>query len=140
MKPSIQSITIEDYEEVFQLWQQTEGVGLNESDTRENIALYLRRNPGMSFVSRDEAGKIIGTILGGHDGRRGYLHHLAVIKTARGKGLGRSLVEACLDAFKREGITRCNIFVYGNNEEGQAFWRHFGWKPRTELVVMQKQF
>lgn len=73
----IAAMRLADFDEVLALWQRTEGVGLNESDTRENIASYLQRNPGMSFVARDPDGKLIGAVLCGHEGRRGYLHHLA---------------------------------------------------------------
>jgi len=131
-------LNMEDYDAVLTLWKHTEGVGLNESDSRENVASYLQRNPGLSFVAQTDAGEIIGAVLGGHDGRRGYLHHLAVAREWRGQGLGRALVEACLTGLKREGITRCNIFVYAANEAGQAFWKHFGWQPRAELLVLQK--
>jgi putative acetyltransferase len=139
MSHTLHLMNITDYEETYALWLNTEGVGLNEADTREAIALFLKRNPGMSFVARDAAGKLIGAVLGGHDGRRGYLHHLAVLKAQRGQGVGKQLVESCLAAFKADGINRCNIFVYSHNEEGQSFWKHFDWLPRTELLVMQKK-
>lgn len=131
-------MTMADYDEVFALWQNTEGVGLNESDTRENIAKFLLRNPDMSFIARDSSGELIGAVLCGHDGRRGYLHHLAVAKSQRGQGLGKSLLNACLAALKREGIIKCNIFVYAHNESGQSFWKHSGWNPRSDLLVMQQ--
>lgn len=138
MSAALRVLTMDDFDAVLALWKNTEGVGLNESDSRENIALYLQRNPRLSFVVQDDAGKIVGAILGGHDGRRGYLHHLAVAREQRGKGMGRQLVEACLAGLKQAGITRCNIFVYAANEEGQAFWKHFGWQPRAELLVLQR--
>ena len=68
---------IKDYDAVFALWRRSEGVGLNESDTRAAIASFLRRNPRHSFIA-EKQGRIIGAVLCGHDGRRGYLHHLAV--------------------------------------------------------------
>jgi ribosomal protein S18 acetylase RimI-like enzyme len=86
---------IEDYDAVVTLWRRSEGVGLNESDTREAIAAFLRRNPRLSFVAQ-KRGRIIGIVLCGHDGRRGYLHHLAVSKHHRQRGIGRQLVVACL--------------------------------------------
>lgn len=125
-----------DYDAVLRLWQKTEGIGLNESDERRAIRRHLRRNPGMSFVAR-KGGKIVGAVLSGHDGRRGYLHHLAVEKAHRKNGLGRKLVEACLAGLRREGIFKCNIFLYTSNTAGEKFWKHIGWSKRADLVMMQ---
>jgi N-acetylglutamate synthase len=91
----IRSLCIEDYDAVVTLWRRSEGVGLNESDTREAIAAFLRRNLRLSFVAQ-KRGRIIGAVLCGHDGRRGYLHHLAVSKRHRQRGIGRQLVNTCL--------------------------------------------
>src|SRR5580692_3692620 len=96
MNCTIEPMTIADFDDVTALWQKTEGVGLNESDTREAIAIFLERNPGLSLIARDGRRKIIGAVLCGHDGRRGYLHHLAVASEHRRQGIGKTLVEACL--------------------------------------------
>lgn len=126
-----------DFTEVLRLWQQAEGVGLNESDTPKQLSNYLRRNPDMSFVARD-GGKIVGAVLCGHDGRRGYLHHLAVAKSHRRKGLGRKLVEMCLARLTEIEIRKCNIFLYVNNADREGFWKHNGWVNREDLCVMQR--
>jgi ribosomal protein S18 acetylase RimI-like enzyme len=133
---TIRPFCINDYRAVFALWRRTEGVGLNESDTRRAIAVYLRRNPRLSFVAERNR-QIIGAVLCGHDGRRGYLHHLAVTKRCRGRGIGWQLVNACLARLRVLGISKCNIFIYANNADGMQFWKHTGWKARTELRVMQ---
>jgi putative acetyltransferase len=126
-----------DYDEVLALWQNTEGVGLNESDTRSAIGAYLKRNPGMSFVAHD--GKnLIAAVLCGHDGRRGYLHHLAVAPFYRRKGLGTKLVEKCLAKLKRLRIVKCNIFLFTNNADGEEFWASSGWKKRPDICLVQK--
>ena len=130
-------MTIADYDAVLRLWLDAEGVGLNESDSRENIASFLGRNPGLSRVAGC-GDAIIGAVLCGHDGRRGYLHHLAVAKTHRKLGLGRQLVEACLADLARQGIPKCNIFLFADNAAGEAFWKHNGWAKRSDLQVMQK--
>src|SRR5215471_3680247 len=109
MRHKIELMSLDDYDEVIALWQSAEGVGLGESDTRDAIAAYLKRNPGMSFVARHE-GELAGAVLCGHDGRRGYLHHLAVAPPHRRNGLGRKLVAKCLAELKRRGILKCNIF------------------------------
>jgi putative acetyltransferase len=132
----VRSFRIEDYDAVITLWRRTEGVGLNESDTRRAIAAYLRRNPNLSFVAEKD-GRIIGAVLCGHDGRRGYLHHLAVSKRHRCRGIGWQLVSACLAKLRKAGIQKCNIFIFANNTEGMKFWTHTGWSLRTELRLMQ---
>jgi N-acetylglutamate synthase len=142
MKPKsstyrIDTMKLSDFSAVSRLWRNSEGIGLNESDTKANIAIYLKRNPAMSFVAR-KGKTIIGAVLCGHDGRRGYLHHLAVAKDRRGDGIGKKLVEASFSALARAGITRCNIYLFNNNTEGEAFWLHNGWKRRPDLQMLQK--
>ena len=134
----VRPFRIKDYDAVFALWRRTEGVGLNESDTLEATTAFFRRNPGFSFVA-EQAGKIIGAVLCSHDGRRGYLHHLAVAKQQRRRGIGGQLVDACLARLRKAGIRRCNIFIFANNAEGMKFWTRTGWKLRTDLRLVQIQ-
>ena len=133
---TVRLFRIEDYDGVIALWRRTEGVGLNESDTRRAIAAYLRRNPRLSFVA-EQNGRIIGAVLCGHDGRRGYLHHLAVSKRHRLRSIGRQLVNACLAKLRKAGIQKCNIFIFASNAAGMKFWTHTGWSLRTELRLVQ---
>lgn len=135
--PVLRAMTPADHNAVLALWQATEGIGLNESDTPEAIAAYLVRNPGFSLVAEIE-GVIVGALLGGHDGRRGYLHHLAVASLHRRRGLGRALVGESLARLHAQGITKCNIFLYANNAAGRAFWLREGWAPREDLFLVQK--
>jgi putative acetyltransferase len=130
-------MVIADYDEVYALWQNTEGMGLNDSDQRAGIEAYLKRNPGLSTVAvaRD---RMVGAVLSGHDGRRGYLHHLAVEKAFRGQGIGRALVNTCLERLRECGIPKGNLFLFADNLAGRAFWIHEGWNVRNDLVVIQK--
>jgi ribosomal protein S18 acetylase RimI-like enzyme len=134
----LRDFSLTDYDTVLVLWRSCEGIGLNESDTREAIAAFLVRNPGLSLVATDEDGGIVGAVLGGHDGRRGYLHHLAVVPAHRGRGLGRRLVDETLARLRRHGIPKCSIFLYADNAAGRAFWLREGWSAREDLVVVQK--
>jgi ribosomal protein S18 acetylase RimI-like enzyme len=133
----IRGMTLADYDEVIALWRATEGLGLGDSDEREAIGAYLVRNPGMSFVATN-CGHIVGAMLGGHDGRRGYLHHLAVVPRWRHRGIGRALVEASLAQLRAAGVPKCNLFLYGHNAAGRAFWLKHGWTAREDLVLVQK--
>ena len=133
----IREMVIQDYDEVLALWQTSEGVGLSDADSEESIGLYLNRNPGLSFVARDGE-HLVGAVLCGHDGRRGYIHHLAVSKSHRRQGLGCALVERCLSALRRDGIGKCHIFVFAGSQDTSAFWKSIGWTRRVELVMMSQ--
>ena len=137
MNFEIQEMTIEDYDDVFAFWSAQPGIGLNDADARENIAVFLQRNAGLSIIVREQ-GRVIAAVLCGHDGRRGYLHHLAVAPEFRNKGIGSLLVERCLETLHKLSILKCNIFVWSHNENGQKFWRAIGYVDRKDLLVMQR--
>ena len=130
-------MTLSDYDEVVRLWQNSEGVGLSESDTRPEIGKFLKRNPGMSFVAR-AGGELVGAILCGHDGRRACLYHLAIAPSHRRNGLGTKMVHRCLAELKKAGVSRCNVFFYVKNTQGERFWRRLGWKKRPQLCMAQR--
>jgi ribosomal protein S18 acetylase RimI-like enzyme len=134
---ALAEFTAADYDAAVALWRESEGVGLSSADSRERVQRYLLRNAGLSFVAHAD-GTLIGAVLCGHDGRRGYLHHLAVRRNWRGLGVGSALATACLAALERESIDKCHIFVYAENQAGQAFWSHLGWKARPDLGIMSK--
>ena len=132
-----QVMSINDYEEAVQLWSTCKGMGLSSADEIEQITSFLQRNPGFSYVVRD-SGKLIGTVLCGHDGRRGYLYHVAVATEYRKTGIGRALMGKALEGLEKAGIQKCHIFVYGDNRDGLLFWERTGWKLRDELIILSK--
>jgi ribosomal protein S18 acetylase RimI-like enzyme len=137
MTITYRTMTLEDYENIYALWNATPGIGLSEADSREGIAQFLEANPGRCFValSGDE---LVGAVMCGCDGRRGYLHHLAVRTDQRGQGIGRQLVEECMNALRAIGIAKAHIFVIKDNESGKVFWRNAGWQERDDLTVMSR--
>ena len=137
MKAEISPFNFGLYDDVFALWQQCEGVGLSDADSPEGIRAYLDRNPGMSFVATGD-GKVVGSILAGHDGRRGYIHHLAVHPSCRRRGLGRELVDHAISVLRTAGIQKTHIFIFNGNADGIAFWKSAGWTPRTDIGVVSK--
>ena len=137
MNVDISQFEIELYDEVLALWQRCEGVGLSDADSVANIQTYLDRNPGMSFVGVS-GGRVIGAILAGHDGRRGYIHHLAVHPDCRRQGLAHQLVDRCLAVLVKAGIQKCHIFIFNNNTDGIAFWNSVGWTNRSDIRVISK--
>ena len=116
------------------LWQATPGVGLSTADEPAALESFLNRIPGTSFVAVSD-GRITGTILVGHDGRRGLIHHLAVAADCRRTGLGRRLVEVGLAALHQAGIDKCHLMVFTDNTGGAAFWTSVGAKRRDELAL-----
>ncbi len=132
---AIRELTIDDYDAAIELWRASEGIGLSGADSRENIAAYLKRNPGMSFCAVED-GRLVAAALCGQDGRRGYLHHVAVAATHRNSGLGSELVNRCLQELRARGIQKCHLFVHKDNAPAIAFWRHAGWVEREDLVMM----
>jgi len=137
MRCTITAMTLADYEDVLRLWQNSEGVGLSESDSRTEIASFLKRNRGMSFVAR-AGNEMVGAVLCGHDGRRGCLYHLAVASSHRRNGLGSALVARCVAELERCGILKCNVFFYRRNANGERFWLKQGWRKRADLCMAQK--
>ena len=137
MKVEISTFRLNSYDAVFSLWQQCEGVGLSGADSREGIQAYLERNPGMSFIATLSK-NVIGAILAGHDGRRGYIHHLAVHPDQRRQGIARQLVERCLEVLAAVGIQKCHIFIFNSNVDGVEFWKNMDWVYRSDIGVMSK--
>lgn len=137
MKSVLRQMSIGDYDRMLVLWQSCQGVGLAEGDSREGTRRFLRRNAGFSFVA-EKHGRIIGTALCGHDGRRGFLYHLAVAAEERRRGLARRLVEACLARLRVAKIPKCHIVVFAWNRSARQFWCGINWKQRDDLVLMSK--
>jgi ribosomal protein S18 acetylase RimI-like enzyme len=133
----IAPFTMKDYDEAFALWSRTPGMGITASDQRAPMALFLERNPALSFVARSGE-LLVGTALSGSDGRRGYLYHLAIDQEQRRKGLGARLTEVCLAALSEAGIEKCHLFLIAGNELGAAFWSAVGWVKRDDIIVYSK--
>lgn len=132
----IRAMVASDIPAALDLWRQTDGVGLTIDETPEMLAAFLKRNPGVSSVAVI-GGRLVGAVLGGHDGRRGYIYHLAVEPRHRGCGLARSLVACTVFQMEALGLLRATIMVYAANSDGQSFWQHLGWRPRLDLLPMQ---
>lgn len=135
---TIRIMNIEDYENVYYLWVHTEGMGLNATDdSREGIAQYLLRNPNTCFVA-EEHGELVGVIMSGHDGRRGFIHHTTVKKEYRGKGIGTRLVDSAMTALEKEGIHKVALVAFEKNVSGNIFWEKAGFTVRNDLVYRNK--
>lgn len=134
----IRKMVIGDYEKVYDLWIHTKGMGLNNlDDSKDGIGIYLKRNPNTCFVAEQED-RIVGVIMSGHDGRRGYIYHTTVAEEMRGSGIGKALVDAAMEALKEEGIHKVALVAFERNTDGNGFWEHIGFTERNDLVYRNK--
>ena len=130
----IRKMQITDYNAVYILWLANKGMGLNDVDDSESgIARFLVRNPDTCFVA-ERNGKLIGVIMAGNDGRRGFIYHTAVHPDYHRQGIGSALVSAALEALQTLGITKVALVVFGRNTDGNAFWEKQGFTVRTDLT------
>lgn len=129
----VRVMTIEDYDQVKELWNSIKGFGIRSmDDSREGVARFLKRNPTTSVVA-EEGGKVVGAILCGHDGRRGCLYHVCVHKDYRMRGIGKSMVAFAMEALKKEEINKVSLIAFTKNDIGNAFWKEIAWTKREDL-------
>jgi len=127
--------SVDHYDAALHLWQRVEGLEVAEGDDKEGVAQFVARNPGLSRVAIDE-GKLVGVVMCGHDGRRGHIYHLAVDNAYRRYGLGKRLVQECLDGLRQTGVVRAIILVADNNVGGAEFWKRSGWEDIPGAIAM----
>ena len=129
----IRKMTIEDYPQVKDLWMSISGFGIRSiDDSPEGVAAFIRRNPGTSIVAEKD-GQVIGTILGGHDGRTACFYHVCVKKEFRRQGIGKSMAVAAMRALQEEHINKVSLIAYKRNEAGNQFWHKAGWTLREDI-------
>ena len=130
---TVRTMTIEDFDQVHALWMTISGFAIRSiDDSREGVERFLRRNPTTSVVA-EEDGKIVGSILCGHDGRRGCLYHVCVHKDYRMRGIGKAMVVYAMNALKAEEISKVSLIACTRNDIGNAFWNRIGWTRRLDL-------
>ena len=129
---------IKDYPAIHALWMATPGMGLNDKDDSiEGIQRFLDRNPNTCFTANLD-GHVVGVIMSGHDGRRGYIYHTAVATMFQRRGIASELVELTLQALRTEGIHKVALVAFSHNEAGNAFWQQLGFTKRTDLTYHNK--
>lgn len=134
----IKTMSISDYADVYSLWLSCKGMGLNSlDDSRVGIEKFLIRNPDTCFVAEID-NKIVGSILAGNDGRRGYIYHTAVSPQYQKHGIGSTLVDTAIDSLKKLGINKIALVVFDKNKNGNAFWEKQGFTERNDLIYRNK--
>ncbi len=132
-KKMIQTMQIKDYEGVYALWMKIQGFVIRSvDDSKEGVAVFLARNPKTSVVAIED-GKIVGSILCGHDGRRGCLYHVCVDPNYRLRGIGKAMVVYAMKALHEEKINKVSLIAFTKNDIGNAFWNKIGWTKRMDL-------
>ena len=132
-EPVIRVMTMDDFEAVHALWMEIHGFGIRSiDDSKEGVERFLKRNPTTSIVAVEDE-KIVGSILCGHDGRRGCLYHVCVDEAYRMHGIGRSMVVKAMEALKEEKINKVSLIAFMENDIGNAFWNEIGWTKREDL-------
>jgi len=134
MNVQYRALSISDRDALLQLWRSCDGIILRDADSQASMEKYLQRNPGLSRVAT-VAGAIVGSLMAGHDGRRGYLQHLAVAPAQRRQGIGACLLDLCLEALKQQGIIKSHVHVIQSNRSGIDFWSRRGWIHRAEIEI-----
>ncbi|SHK19179.1 GNAT family N-acetyltransferase [Paramaledivibacter caminithermalis] len=128
---------IKDYDNVYKLWEEIFPDSTDSSYSKEQIELFLSRNPGASFFAEID-GKVVGAVLAGYDGRRGYIHHLGVLESYRRKNIGKMLMDKAEEALRNAGMNKVHLFVFKDNINAKAFYNNIGFKQRYDLDMFSK--
>ena len=128
-----------DYALVYRLWQSIEkGIGLGRSDTLKEIEKKVARDPDLFLVAECE-GSIIGSVIGGFDGRRGIIYHLAVDAGFRGMGIGSRLMDEVESRLHLKGCLKCYLLVTADNPEAEEYYRRRGWGHMDTVRLYGKE-
>lgn len=133
MKIIVREMNMDDYDQVYDLWLTIQGFGIRSiDDSREGVERFLKRNPTTSVVAVQN-GRIVGSILCGHDGRTGYFYHVCVAKEYRQHGVAHRMAHFAMKALQAEGINKASLIAFKDNDLGNGFWRNVGWTERTDV-------
>lgn len=131
---TLRKMEISDFEEVHGLWMQIHGFAIRSiDDAKEGVERFLKRNPGCSVVALDPEGKVIGTILCGHDGRTACFYHVCVREDWRRHGVGKAMVTWCMRALQKEKVSKISLVAFRENAIGNHFWNQEGWTKREDI-------
>jgi len=137
MNTAVRLMEVADIPASLELWKHMEGLSIRGSDNIRDLSDHVGKNPGHNFVAM-YGDRLIGTVLGGFDGRRGYIYHLAVHEDFRKQNIGKELMERCFQSFRDIRVTKCHMMVLSNNTEAQEFYKRIGCEKRDEIIVYSK--
>ena len=130
----IEKFSIDSYNQVYKLWRKA-GISVGSSDSKEELEKMLKRNPNLFLIGKRND-KVIAVVMGGFDGRRGYVHHLAIDSDYRKKGYGRMMMDKIHNIFLQMGVHKVHLFIEKTNIEVVSFYESMGWEKRDDLIIM----
>lgn len=129
----------DDYQPVYDLWLSIErGVHVGRSDSPIEIEKKISRDPDLFLVAECQ-NKIIGSVIGGYDGRRGLIYHLAVNSTYRGQGIGSRLMDEVEARLRAKGCLKCYLLVIEDNHEAETYYQNRGWQHMKDIHLFGKE-
>lgn len=130
----IEKFSMDYYNDVIKLWKKA-GISVGSSDTVEEVKIMLNRNPRLFLIGKLN-NHVIAVVMGAFDGRRGYVHHLAVDPKHQKKGYGKILMDELMKNFRQMGVHKIHLFIEKYNEEIVDFYLKLGWEIRDDLIMM----
>lgn len=127
---------MDDYPSLVDLWSGFSGTTMTGADSREGFEKFLKKNGEYCFITIENE-RVVGSVMAGHDTRRGYIYHLAVDESIQGKGTGAALMSAAESALRNAGIEKAHLFIYTDNS-AIRFYEKTGWHRRHDIAVMSK--
>ena len=118
----IEKFEMQHYQETVELWRKV-GIGIGSSDTKDEVEAVLTRNPNLFLI-------------GAFDGRRGYVHHLAVDPSYQKKGYGKKIMEELIEIFRDMKVHKIHLFIQKTNRQVVEFCSKLGWETRDDLIMM----
>lgn len=129
----------EDYQQVHDLWSSMEkGVHLGRSDKLAEIEKKITRDPDLFLVAETD-NRIVGSVIGGYDGRRGMIYHLAVSASSRNQGIASRLMDEVESRLREKGCLKSYLLVTEDNREVESFYSHRGWQPMNTVHLFGKE-
>lgn len=130
---TIRTMTIEDYDGVYALWMTIKGFAIRSiDDSKVGVERFLKRNPTTSVVAIED-GKVVGSILCGHDDAGAVSIMCVSIGITGMRGIGKAMVVFAMNALKEEQISKVSLIAFTQNDIGNAFWNRIGWTQRLDL-------
>ncbi len=134
IKLKIELFTLRYYHDIIDLWKRS-GIEVGSSDTKDEIAKILKRNPDLFLIGKED-GKVVAVVIGAFDGRRGYVHHLAIDPNYQKKGYGKMMMDELIERFRKNKVHKVHLFIEKHNKEVVDFYKKLRWNIREDLIMM----
>lgn len=130
----IERAQTQDIDKMLDLWKSIPGMGIGQGDEVDLLRAFINRNPFTCLLLKDKQ-SVIGTVLGGFDGRRGYIYHLAVHPNFQGQGYGRELLVHVARELEKQGALKIHLMAFNNNHNAAQFYQSQGWELRQDVKI-----